>query len=154
MPTAPRNPCSHQPCPGFAEIRGLCKKHHAEIHREIDSRRGSAASRGYDRRWQKARDLYLAEPEHALCLHCKATGRDTTATVVDHIVPHRNDRELFWNQMNWQPLCKACHDRKTAREDGRWTTREGRSDSLPMGDGDRARAGTQEIAKLEPGLNR
>jgi 5-methylcytosine-specific restriction protein A len=25
---------------------------------------------------------------------------------------------LFWNETNWQPLCKECHDRKTATEDG------------------------------------
>ncbi|WP_390622926.1 HNH endonuclease [Ralstonia syzygii] len=40
------------------------------------------------------------------------------ATVVDHIVPHKGDQHLFWRRSNWQALCKACHDRKTAREDG------------------------------------
>lgn len=25
---------------------------------------------------------------------------------------------LFWDEANWQPLCKPCHDQKTAREDG------------------------------------
>ena len=34
-------------------------------------------------------------------------------TVVDHIVPHRGDARLFWDEDNWQPLCKSCHDRKT-----------------------------------------
>jgi len=38
--------------------------------------------------------------------------------VVDHIVPHRGDRALFWDTSNWQPLCKPHHDAKTAREDG------------------------------------
>lgn len=32
------------------------------------------------------------------------------ATVVDHIVPHRGDPVLFWDERNWQPLCKRCHD--------------------------------------------
>jgi 5-methylcytosine-specific restriction protein A len=41
------------------------------------------------------------------------------ATVVDHIVPHRGDPVLFWDEANWQGLCKLCHDAKTARE-GRW----------------------------------
>ncbi|MEG0049160.1 MAG: HNH endonuclease signature motif containing protein [Clostridia bacterium] len=40
-------------------------------------------------------------------------GRLTFATVVDHIVPHRGDGELFWHKENWQPLCKDCHDWKT-----------------------------------------
>jgi 5-methylcytosine-specific restriction protein A len=26
---------------------------------------------------------------------------------------------LFWDEDNWQALCKPCHDRKTAVE-GRW----------------------------------
>lgn len=24
----------------------------------------------------------------------------------------------MWDECNWQPLCKPCHDSKTAREDG------------------------------------
>jgi 5-methylcytosine-specific restriction protein A len=38
--------------------------------------------------------------------------------VVDHIIPHKGDKDLFWDSNNWQPLCKTCHDEKTAREDG------------------------------------
>ncbi|WP_435645121.1 HNH endonuclease [Butyricicoccus porcorum] len=44
-------------------------------------------------------------------------GRYTRATVVDHIVPHRGDPKLFWDQTNWQSLCKQCHDRKTMTEE-------------------------------------
>ena len=39
------------------------------------------------------------------------------ATVVDHIIPHRGDQKLFWDQNNWQALCKSCHDKKTLTED-------------------------------------
>ena len=39
------------------------------------------------------------------------------ATVVDHIKPHRGDAKLFWDETNWQPLCKSCHDHKTMTED-------------------------------------
>ena len=39
------------------------------------------------------------------------------ATVVDHITPHRGDKKLFWDEDNWQPLCKRCHDKKTMTED-------------------------------------
>ena len=66
--------------------------------------------------WQKARAAYLRE--HPLCVNCKRDGRVTLAKVVDHIVPHRGRESLFWDQNNWQPMCKACHDAKTAREDG------------------------------------
>lgn len=41
---------------------------------------------------------------------------DLAATVVDHIIPHRGNEELFWDEDNWQGLCKRCHDRKTWRE--------------------------------------
>jgi 5-methylcytosine-specific restriction protein A len=50
---------------------------------------------------------------------CAAAGRLAPATVVDHVVPHRGDPVLFWDENNWAPSCKRCHDRKTARE-GRW----------------------------------
>lgn len=40
------------------------------------------------------------------------------SAVVDHIVPHKKDQKLFWRRSNWQALCKPCHDRKTATEDG------------------------------------
>jgi len=52
---------------------------------------------------------------------CMTEGRYTRATVVDHIKPHRGDRELFWDQSNWQALCKAHHDKKTGLEDSRPT---------------------------------
>lgn len=38
------------------------------------------------------------------------------ATVVDHIIPHRNDLTLFWDEDNWRPMCKSCHDKKTREE--------------------------------------
>jgi 5-methylcytosine-specific restriction protein A len=44
-------------------------------------------------------------------------GRVVKASVVDHIIPHRGDAELFWNESNWQSLCKSCHDHKTMTED-------------------------------------
>jgi 5-methylcytosine-specific restriction protein A len=47
-------------------------------------------------------------------------GVITAATIVDHINPHKGDQALFWDQSNWQVLCKQCHDRKTAETDGRW----------------------------------
>ena len=46
-------------------------------------------------------------------------GKYVTATVVDHIVPHRGDHYLMWSDTNWQALCKPCHDKKTGTEDSR-----------------------------------
>jgi 5-methylcytosine-specific restriction enzyme A len=104
----PWNPTVHQPAGARSS---------AEVKRELDRQRQSAARRGYDSRWRKVRPCYLAK--HPLCASCLGDGRLTAATVVDHVVPHRGDQDLFWNQGNWQGLCKRCHDAKTARE-GRW----------------------------------
>ena len=78
--------------------------------------RPSARERGYTTAWEKARAAYLRK--HPLCRECEAQGRFVPATVVDHIKPHKGDMKIFWDSANWQPLCKQCHDRKTAREDG------------------------------------
>lgn len=72
--------------------------------------RGSAASRGYDHRWQKARLLFLSKEENALCVYCTRAGRITAATVVNHRMPHRGDMRLFWDRTNWEGVCKPCHD--------------------------------------------
>lgn len=73
-----------------------------------DDRRESSAKRGYGYKWQQAREGFLrANP---LCVLHEKLGRLVPATVVDHIVPHKGDRALFWDRANWQPLCKQCHD--------------------------------------------
>ena len=50
---------------------------------------------------------------HPLCAECMKQGKLTPATVVDHIIPHRGDKKLFWDESNWQPLCESCHNHKT-----------------------------------------
>lgn len=110
--------CSHPGCTRLTQS-SRCSRHQRDRHteqRNSDKRRGSAASRGYDRRWQRARADYLAQ--HPVCKHCESEGLTVLATVVDHVRPHKGDQALFWSTENWQPLCKACHDRKTATEDG------------------------------------
>jgi 5-methylcytosine-specific restriction protein A len=89
----------------------------AAVKRDLERQRPSAARRGYGPRWRRARTVFLAR--HPLCVRCQAKGRLEPSTVVDHIVPHRGDQKLFWDESNWQGLCKLCHDAKTARE-GRW----------------------------------
>ena len=104
MPYAPKRPCRHPGCPNQSD------QPYCEQHRGLYAR-GTAAQRGYDGRWRKARVLFLRK--HPLCVECLREKRLTPATVVDHILPHRGDEQLFWDEGNWQPLCKACHDRKT-----------------------------------------
>jgi len=102
---------------------GYCSKHQffdkeQDRKRRIisDKSRRSAKERGYTFSWHKIRTLYLqANP---LCALCEKRGRLTPATCVDHIIPHRGDDALMWDEENFQSLCQSCHSRKTAKEDG------------------------------------
>jgi len=78
--------------------------------------RENAAARGYTYRWQKVSAGWLRS--HPLCAHCEAAGRIKAASEVDHIVPHKGDMAIFWDNTNWQSLCHSCHSTKTATEDG------------------------------------
>lgn len=62
----------------------------------------------YGGRWQRARRQYLTA--HPTCVICAKRGVLTSATVVDHIVPHRGDVEAFWDMDGWQALCAHCHN--------------------------------------------
>lgn len=107
-----------------------CTKHKHVERRQADQQRGSSSERGYGSRWQKAREGFLRN--NPLCAHHMERGEIMSATVVDHVIPHRLEEarksgdagriavaiRLLWDRANWQPLCKPCHDAKTAREDG------------------------------------
>lgn len=110
MPDRPLRPCKHIGCTTLTRDRsGYCDEHRATM----DRYRGTARERGYTRRWEKESKVFLrANP---LCAECERQGRYTPAQVVDHIIPHRGNQRLFWDKANWQPLCKHCHDQKTAR---------------------------------------
>ena len=108
MPKAPKRPCRYPGCPNLCDKGVYCSQH---MQFSSDRMRGGAESRGYDARWRKARTAFLQR--NPLCNECMKRGKITPATVVDHIIPHRGDRKLFWDESNWQPLCKSCHDRKT-----------------------------------------
>ena len=112
MPSRPKVPCRHPGCPRLVEAGKRYCEEHAPQHRRD---RPGADKRGYDRRWRKARERYLQA--HPLCVLCLKEHKLTAATVVDHIQPHRGDPLLFWDEKNWQALCKPCHDRKTMTED-------------------------------------
>lgn len=66
--------------------------------------------------WRKGRLRHLRE--YPLCVQCRSIGKITIATVVDHKVPHRGDRDIFFNEAGWQSMCVQHHNEKTAAEDG------------------------------------
>ncbi len=108
MPKTPKRPCRYPGCPNLCDKGVYCNEH---MQFSTDRVRGGATARGYDARWRKERTLFLKQ--HPLCVECMRNSKLTPATVVDHIIPHRGDKTLFWDKENWQPLCKSCHDRKT-----------------------------------------
>jgi len=114
MPSLTAKVCGHPGCVAVVTTT-YCETHRKQASkaRTRTWNTGSASARGYDRRWRTARAAYLAK--HPLCVSCLAADRTAPATVVDHVVPHKGNTTLFWDQSNWQSLCRPCHDSKTAR---------------------------------------
>jgi len=137
-PMANPRPCATPGCPVLTS-GGLCPAH----ARGRELRRGSPASRGYDRRHQAWRAVVLAR--HPLCLGwprgLHPPLAPVPATVADHVVPLRDwDRDpvwargklaafliadghaagpedlAAWSLENGAGLCASCHARKSREE--------------------------------------
>ena len=131
MPSMPTTLCSHTGCNASAGANGVCRIHKPKPKRQAESQvkqaepaklkridnRPSSAQRGYDARWRSARLGFLND--EPLCRYCMMQGITRGADVVDHILPHRGNQELFWDQSNWQPLCYSCHSIKTTTIDNK-----------------------------------
>jgi 5-methylcytosine-specific restriction protein A len=102
------------PTPGCrALVRGATRcPTHARVR---DQERGTAHARGYDGRWRQYRLTYLLS--NPLCCLCNAAGRVTPATVVDHIVAHKGNEQLFWDPTNHRAVCRPHHDARTDEGD-------------------------------------
>jgi 5-methylcytosine-specific restriction protein A len=127
MPTAPG-----RPCPGYGPRRGRCPNviargirccpdcivYDKAIGKEYSQRRDQTEPRRWihSPRWRKSREIHLRQ--YPLCVACERQGMITGATQVDHVIPHKGDYKLFWDQSNWQSICEPCHSRKTAAEVG------------------------------------
>lgn len=111
-------PCREWGCANLVKSRkqkGFCDEHASKRsgwNRRVD-RTGSTTERGYGYAWQKLRKQVL-QRDNYLCVTCKAKGRITEATDVDHIVAKAHGGTDDWD--NLQSLCSPCHREKTARE--------------------------------------
>ena len=90
--------------PSFAPQRAQA----ARFETVGEAKRPSSAKRGYDRKWRLIRASFLKA--HPLCA-CGAR-----AVEADHLIPLRQGGTHAWS--NLRPLCKPCHSRKTATQDG------------------------------------
>ncbi len=61
---------------------------------------------------------------HPLCRPCAAQGFTVAAVEIDHIVPVKEAPDRFLDSSNWQPICRSCHEEKTAGENSRPQTPE------------------------------
>ncbi len=118
MPDAPKRPCTWPGC-GALTRHGRCPAHKRVVEQQSDRERGSAHQRGYGARWRKASAAFIRAHPLCQCNECQEGKlRTLPSQVTDHRIPHRGDMRLFWDSSNWQAMNKACHDRKTATEDG------------------------------------
>lgn len=65
------------------------------------------------KQWQQFRQIQLSK--HPICARCQSLGRITPAHHVDHIFPHRMNRDK-WMGNRFQSLCAECHSIKTGLE--------------------------------------
>lgn len=95
--------------------------------------RPSARQRGYDGQWEKARAAFLARPGNQFCERCKAfgilnaghlradgspqTNKHRMHLVVNHRIPHKGDKALFWDEANWEVACPDHHDIRIQQEE-------------------------------------
>jgi len=107
MPDAANRECRQPGCPRYAVAHGFYCTEHLESARPDPRFNPSGA------RFRRMRHSFLVR--HPMCNRCKAQA----ATVLDHVIPHRNIPSLYWSQSNWQALCIRCHGIKTAAEMGR-----------------------------------
>lgn len=104
MPHAAPRPCSRCGVAG-------CTTHKRKAY---DIERGSSTQRLYGYRWQQASARF--KRDHPFCKPCQNEGRITRTFAVDHIIPHRGNPQLFWDQSNWQPICESHHNSKARTE--------------------------------------
>lgn len=79
-------------------------------------RRDKKAYKRYQsKRWKVFREIYLAE--NPLCKNFDDCHN--FAEHVDHIKRIESEEDkLFYDENNLQALCRSCHSKKTAMEDG------------------------------------
>ena len=116
MNRKPNRACREPGCVGYAVLGSpYCGQHaaaHARVFR-LSEHRKAAARLG---QWLALRRQQLTK--QPFCAECLRAGKYVLASEVDHVVPHRNDEQLFYDHLNLQSLCHPCHSQKTAREDG------------------------------------
>lgn len=99
-------------CPVIVD-KGRCPAHARPVRQHERRYYSGISGLNYGRRWRRLRPL--AWSRHPYCADCGVLLQLRDAEI-DHVVPHRGDPELFWDETNLTARCKPCHSRKTAIE--------------------------------------
>ena len=134
MPQRAAAICRHPGCGALVrDGSGRCEKHPHKWTAWGDNSKRTVRGAAYA---HARRSLFARTP---LCVSCQSRGRDTLATIRDHVIP------LEWggadDDSNVQALCVACHDEKSKheREVGAARARESERKALLGLDGTRGR---------------
>ena len=113
--------CGRTAIPG----KDYCQKHIAlqdsQEKRRVFTRRSNSNQWHYlyeSARWRRESKEFLKK--YPCCFICGKPSK-----ITDHIIPHRGDVTLFWDQSNWQPMCWSCHSRKTFKENQNFNRQKG-----------------------------
>ncbi len=114
MPQRIERPCRAYLCPNTTgNQNGYCEEHQALARQREADRRESAYRRGYDKRWERFRAVYLRK--YPLCADCLKAGRLISATEVHHIQKLAKHPEMKYDEDNLMALCHQCHSKRTIR---------------------------------------
>jgi 5-methylcytosine-specific restriction protein A len=102
MPKSSLKPCQHPRCPELIDSGSFCVKHQP-VRKEK-----SAARRGYDRAWNKVREVHLGN--QPVCEICGAYNN----LEVHHIKPIKEGGQRL-SLNNLQTLCHDCHNKVHSR---------------------------------------
>jgi 5-methylcytosine-specific restriction protein A len=128
MTYAINRPCNYgggMICANFA-VKGSskCEQHKTQAGRDLRATRGSTTQRGYGSDWERVQKRAM-DRDNYICVLCKQRNPElvTIAVLVDHIIPVDKANPLAdpnrLDMKNLQSLCESCHQRKTAREQGK-----------------------------------
>lgn len=111
--TRPKSICKHAACGALIDAPGYCGRHKKEAVGWNQTSTQTTSERGYGADWRRLRVVILRR-DNGLCQPCKAAGRLTVATEVDHII----NKAIGGTDapVNLQSICNDCHKVKTAAE--------------------------------------
>jgi 5-methylcytosine-specific restriction enzyme A len=106
MPWKPKKVCNKAGCNRLT-ADSYCDEHK---HQQKNS---YAPSLRYGRNWKARAKAFKAQ--NPLCIECLKEGKIVPVYGVDHIIPHRGNVDLYWDETNWQSLCQHHLNAKTGR---------------------------------------